>query len=79
MNSEDMEKQKKRTLDMCICSTCPSWIECGEKGAFCLVAIGKSSCIEDETGCICPGCPVMDDLGFTHDYYCTKGSEEEQF
>ena len=77
-DSKEIEKKKKKVLDMCICPSCPSWEECGEKGGFCLATIGKSACIEDEKGCICPGCPVTDELGLTHDYYCTRGSEKEQ-
>ncbi|TKJ46924.1 hypothetical protein CEE34_06435 [Candidatus Aerophobetes bacterium Ae_b3a] len=62
---------------MCICPQCPSWIECGEKGGFCLSAIGKSSCITEQKGCICPGCPVTGEMGLKHDYYCTRGSEKK--
>ncbi|MCD4821867.1 MAG: DUF2769 domain-containing protein [Methanococcoides sp.] len=40
--------------------------------------MGKSSCITEEKGCICGGCPVTEKLGLTHGYYCTCGSEKEQ-
>lgn len=77
-NSGEIEQKKQKVLDMCICPQCPSWVECNEKGGFCFLTIGKSSYISEEKGCICPGCPVTDDMGLAHDYYCTKGSEEEQ-
>jgi hypothetical protein len=75
---EEIEEKKRRVLEMCICPKCPSWVECGEKGGFCFPDIGKSSCITDEKGCICPGCPVVDEMELEHDYYCTRGSEKEQ-
>lgn len=78
MNPEEMEQKKQKVLEMCICSRCPSWTECGEKGGFCFPTIGKSSCITDEKGCICPACPVADEMSLKNDYYCTKGSEKDQ-
>jgi hypothetical protein len=38
---------------------------------------GKSKCITIESGCLCPGCPVQEQMNFQHDYYCTKGAEKE--
>lgn len=78
MNPEEMEQKKQMILSMCICDSCPSWVECGEKGGFCFVLIGKSSCIKEEKGCTCGGCPVTDKLGLTGIYYCTRGSQKEQ-
>ncbi len=63
---------------MCPCSQCPSWTECGEKGAYCLEAIAKSACIKEAKGCICGGCPVLKEMGFKHGYYCMRGSEGVQ-
>jgi hypothetical protein len=37
----------------------------------------KSQCIKIEIGCLCPGCPVQEQMNFQHDYYCTKGTEKE--
>ncbi len=60
----------------CICGMCPSYLGTGEeKLTFCV--IGKSTVIEKEKGCICPGCPVQSELSLTWDYYCTKGSGKE--
>jgi hypothetical protein len=78
MSPEEMEQRKTMVLGLCICDSCPSWEECGEKGGYCLVMIGKSGCIKEERGCICGGCPVTDKLGLKHMYYCTRGSEKEQ-
>jgi hypothetical protein len=78
MSPEEMEQRKQMVLGLCICDSCPSWEECGEKGGYCLVMIGKSSCIKEERGCICGGCPVTDKLGLKHMYYCTRGSAKEQ-
>ena len=69
---------KKKVLSKCVCAACPSWVECGEKGGYCFVAIGKSGCIKEEKGCICGGCPVTKMMGLKHGYYCTRGSEKEQ-
>jgi hypothetical protein len=69
---------KKEAIGLCMCRMCPSYVDCGEEIAFCLTAVGKSTCIKKETGCLCPGCPVLDREGFEHVYYCTRGSETEQ-
>ncbi len=55
----------------CICAMCPSYFDCGEALAFCLA--GKSKCIRNEVGCICPGCPVQGAMGFDDFFYCTRG------
>jgi len=78
MSPEEMEEKRRMVLDLCICRECPSWVECGEAGGFCFPTIGKSGCIEEENGCICPGCPVTTTMNLNHDYFCTRGSEKEQ-
>ncbi|VVB75050.1 Uncharacterised protein [Candidatus Tiddalikarchaeum anstoanum] len=67
----DVSKAKK----LCICKNCPSYFECGEKLAYCF--LGKSKCIKQEVGCICPGCPVEKEINSTKEYYCTRGSNKE--
>jgi hypothetical protein len=62
----------------CICRMCPTYIDCGEKLAFCMPATSKSLCIKLENGCLCPGCPVQDAQNFKHEYYCTKGDDKSQ-
>jgi hypothetical protein len=78
MSPEEMEQKKEMVMSMCICPSCPSWVECGEKGGYCFPTIGRSDCINEESGCICGGCPVTEEMGLTNVYYCTRGSEKEQ-
>ncbi|HII15107.1 MAG TPA: DUF2769 domain-containing protein [Nanoarchaeota archaeon] len=61
----------------CICGSCPSFNECGAK-AFCFDETGKSKCIKEEKGCLCPSCPVQDKFKFSHTYYCIRGSDKKQ-
>lgn len=70
MNRDEAER-------ICICSVCPTYVDCGEKLAFCMPEAGKSKCITSEVGCVCPGCPVQVELNYQHEYYCTRGSEKE--
>ena len=65
-------------LGMCICMTCPSWVNCGEKGGYCLAAIGKSVCIEEEKGCVCRRCQAFKRAGLNNISFCTRGSANEQ-
>ncbi len=54
---------------------CPPYV--GEKKhTFC--AIGKSTIIKKDKGCICPGCPVQKTMALRWDRYCLKGSGKEQ-
>lgn len=78
MGNEEMEQKLQMGISMCICPSCPSWVTCGEKGAYCFPTIGKSKCITEENGCICGACPVTEKMGLKHIYYCIKGSEKEQ-
>ena len=29
LSPEELERQKRMVLEMCICGGCPSWVECG--------------------------------------------------
>ncbi|MCK4455982.1 MAG: DUF2769 domain-containing protein [Thermoplasmata archaeon] len=78
MSPEEMEQRKNMVLQMCICSSCPSWVERGEKGRYCFPTIGKSGYIIGEKGCTCPGCPATAKMGLKRIYFCTKGPEMEQ-
>jgi len=51
---------------------CPSYVKCGEPLAYCLPEVSISQCIKSELGCICPGCPVQEKMGFDKDYYCLR-------
>ncbi len=76
--SQDEVAAKIKELDRkCICGMCPTYMGTGEKKlTFC--AIGKSTVVKKENGCICPGCPVQMELALRWDYYCIKGSGKEQ-
>ncbi|MBN2734322.1 MAG: DUF2769 domain-containing protein [Methanomicrobiaceae archaeon] len=69
---------RKKAQQMCLCKMCPSFVECSEEIAFCLESVGKSGCIKEENGCLCPGCPVLEEEGYQHVFYCTRGSETSQ-
>jgi hypothetical protein len=76
--SEELDHDQRLVLTLCICSSCPSWVECGEKGGYCAPGVGRSKKIRKERGCICGGCPVAEKFGLVRDYFCTRGSEKEQ-
>ncbi len=78
MSPEELEATKKMILEMCLCKNCPTYVDCGEPGGYCFVTIGKSGCISEEKGCLCPSCPVTAKMGLKHMYYCIRGSEKEQ-
>ncbi len=63
----------------CICPDCPTYNDCAREAKeliYCVV--GKSpSCITEDLGCICPGCPVTFELGLVHLTFCIDGSEAE--
>ncbi|UCE96996.1 MAG: DUF2769 domain-containing protein [Candidatus Bathyarchaeota archaeon] len=80
MGEEERMKAIETKKEICVCGGCPSYNDCArEKKELLYCALGKSAtCITDEAGCICPNCPVTEQMGLTHDYFCTKGSEREQ-
>ena len=57
----------------CICEQCPTYVDCEEPLAFCVM--GGSSCITNKQGCICPGCPVYDKLELNGLYFCMRSPE----
>jgi len=82
MNKGTKDK-KKQVLTMCVCPTCLSYKNCSKDErrkelGFCFPTIGKSKCITKEKGCLCPSCPVTKMMDLKHNYYCTRGREEEQ-
>ncbi len=74
----EMEKNMGWVIANCICRQCPSFVECGERAAYCFPLIGKSACIHEEKGCICLECSVYPKVGLKHVFYCTRGSRDEQ-
>jgi hypothetical protein len=73
-----MTMDRKTGIGLCICRSCPTFVDCKEDIAFCLGTTGKSRCITKELGCLCPGCPVLEAEGFLHVYYCIRGTETDQ-
>ncbi|TXT58449.1 MAG: hypothetical protein BAJALOKI1v1_1650010 [Promethearchaeota archaeon] len=78
MSQEEMKKQLENVKEICkdYCGKCPSYTGTGEtKLGFC--ATGKSDIIKAEKGCLCPECPVYEDMGLRWMVYCTRGSGSE--
>lgn len=69
------DEKKEYVLSNCICRKCPSYVKCDEDVGYCLV--GKSNCIKEKKGCICPECPVTKKMELKWGYYCTDGSAME--
>lgn len=61
---------EKKLQDQCICSYCPSYVNCGEPRAFCLPGSSLSQCIKSQSGCVCPGCPVYEQMVYKGEYFC---------
>ncbi|MEM2911838.1 MAG: DUF2769 domain-containing protein [Candidatus Bathyarchaeia archaeon] len=65
---------------LCICGECPTYTECSRQARellFC--ALGRSPmCITEEVDCICPTCPVTEQLGLINQFFCLRGTEREQ-
>jgi hypothetical protein len=80
MNDEEKLKMLEDKKRICICSGCPTYNDCAQKTnelIFCI--LGKSSgCITEEMGCICPSCPIVDEIELKNEFFCTRGSEKEQ-
>jgi hypothetical protein len=64
----------------CICPDCPTYNDCARDAKeliYCIV--GRSaSCITEDLGCTCPGCPVTVELSLVYQTFCILGSEAEQ-
>ncbi len=73
-----MTMDRNTAVGLCLCRMCPTYLDCNEMIAFCLGTTGTSACIKKEKGCLCPGCPVEEQEGFTHVYYCIRGTERDQ-
>ncbi len=77
MTPAQMQAKIKELDKICVCGKCPTYIGTGEKKlTFC--AIGKSTMIKKDKGCLCPTCPVQKSLALRWDRYCLKGSGKEQ-
>jgi len=72
---------KEEFLSLCICQTCPTYVECEQTPAvkaFCHPTFGKSACITQQKGCLCGSCRVKQKMKLKHFYFCVLGSEEQQ-
>ncbi len=77
MSPAEVQAKIKELDKICICGKCPTYIGTGEKKlTFC--AIGKSTIIKKDKGCLCPGCPVQKAMALRWDRYCLKSSGLEQ-
>ncbi len=75
------QEKLKRFENICICRDCPTYASLGEPDTYivyCHPLRGKSKKITEEVGCQCPDCPVWKEMKFTKDYFCTRGTEEQQ-
>lgn len=81
MTPEQMKERLKKLEPMCICENCPTYIGLGEEDdyiVYCFPTRGKSQKIKDEVSCICPDCLVYEEMNFTTDFFCTRGTEKQQ-
>ena len=80
MDEQDRMKMTQAKKDLCICSGCPTYNKCAKnKNELLYCALGRSpTCITEELGCICPSCPVTEQMGLVKEFFCTRGSELEQ-
>ena len=64
----------------CICPDCPTYNDCAHGGRELLYCIyGRSfACITEDLGCMCPACPLIEDLGLLNLTFCLNGSEQAQ-
>jgi hypothetical protein len=77
LSPAQMQAQIKELDKICVCGKCPTYVGTGEKKlTFC--AIGKSTVIKKDKGCLCPTCPVQKNLALRWDRYCLKGSGKQQ-
>jgi len=76
----DQERIIGENRKKCICGQCPTYNECmraDESLLFCIT--GRSpNCTFEKKGCLCPTCPVTQVLGLKKNYFCLKGTEQEQ-
>ncbi len=73
-------KEILRLRGLCICADCPTYTACAGSAQELLYCIyGRSfHCVTDDLGCICPGCPVVDEVGLLDLTFCILGSEASQ-
>ncbi len=74
------EKETSGLWKRCICAQCPSFNACAAEAKELLYCLyGRSfRCITEDFGCICPACPVVDEIGLVNLTFCLLGSEGAQ-
>ena len=78
MNPEEMKEMEQKVIGMCICRSCPTYVQEADPIGYCFPTIGKNVRITEEDQCICPACPVFAQQSLTKIFFCTRGSEKEQ-
>ena len=78
MNSEEMKEMKQKVIGMCICRSCPTYVQAADPIGYYFPTIGKNVKIVEEEQCIYPACPVFAQQSLTKTFFCTRGSEKEQ-
>ena len=80
MNEQDRKKVIEEKKNLCICGSCPTYNDCAKNNNELLYcSLNKSpTCITKELGCICPSCPITEQMGLVKEFFCTRGSEIEQ-
>jgi hypothetical protein len=77
--SKTMKNRLTQVDATCICRDCPTYASLGEKDDYISYCFrGKSKKITEEVGCQCPDCPVWKETKFTKQYFCTRGTEQQQ-
>ena len=73
-------KKKAELRGKCICRDCPTYNPCADgAGELLYCVLGESfRCITEDVGCICPSCPLVDELGLLDLTFCIRGSEAAQ-
>ena len=78
---QDGIKEKLEELKMmCTCPECPTNNDCAKSTKELLFCSTGSSfhCIAESKGCLCPTCPVAEQLGLGHQSFCLMGDEKAQ-
>jgi hypothetical protein len=74
------DERRERLRQECICPQCPTYTPCaGEARERLYCVVGESGrCITEDLGCICPTCPVTEEMNLEHLTFCLLGTEAAQ-
>ena len=78
--SDPDDARVRKFREKCICRDCPTYNFCaGDSGELLYCIIGRSfRCITEDFGCVCPSCPLVDEIGLEYLTFCLLGSEAAQ-